>query len=242
MKLSKRLDIKPGPDETIDALLDGRLKVIQSRGGYRFSVDALFLADFVIVRAGDFLIDLGTGCGVIPLLLLLTTPLHHAVGIEIQPELACQASSNIMLNRLLGKMNILRADIRHPPLSPGTADVVTCNPPYRKPNTGRINPNASRAIARHEILVSLEDILATARYLLKAKGRFTTIYSAERLIDLLSQARRFNLEPKRLQVIYPDMKSSAKLVLVETVLEGNPGLEILPPILGQGKYAITAPA
>jgi tRNA1(Val) A37 N6-methylase TrmN6 len=138
-------------------------------------------------------------------------------------------------------MKILLADIRHPPLSPETADVVTCNPPYRKPESGRINPNSSRAIARHEILVSLEDILATARYLLKIKGRFTTVYPAERLIDLLSQSRRFNLEPKRLQVVYPDLHSSAKLVLVETVLEGNPGLEILPPILGQGKYSLTAP-
>lgn len=205
-------------------------------------MDALFLAEFVTMRSGDLLVDLGTGCGVIPLLLLLTTPLRYALGIEIQPELAQQALKNTRANGLSRKMEILLADIRRPPLSPERADVVTCNPPYRKPKSGRINPNACRAIARHEILVSLEDILVTARYLLKIKGRFTIIYPAERLIDLLGQARRFNLEPKRLQVVYPDLHSSAKLVLVETVLEGNPGLEILPPILGQGKYSIIAPA
>jgi tRNA1(Val) A37 N6-methylase TrmN6 len=139
-------------------------------------------------------------------------------------------------------MKILLADIRYPPLSPEAADIVICNPPYRKPNSGRINPDTSKAIARHEILVSLEEILKTARYLLKKKGRVAMIYPAERLTDLLSRSRQHALEPKRIQVVYPDLRSSAKLVLLEAVAGGNPGLEILPPILGQGNYSITAPA
>jgi tRNA1Val (adenine37-N6)-methyltransferase len=241
MKSSKFPDTKPGPDETIDALLGGRLQLIQSREGYRFSVDALFLAEFVTVKPGEFLVDLGTGCGVIPLILLLTTPLKQALGIEIQQNLACQASRNACLNGLSRQMKILQADIRHPPLSPGTADIVICNPPYRKADSGRINPNASRAVARHEILVSLEDLLTTARYLMRTKGKFAIVFPTERLTDLLSQSRRFRLEPKRVQVVYPDIHSSSKLVLVETVLEGNPGLEILPPILGQGKYSVISP-
>lgn len=241
MKSSRYPDTSPGPDETMDALLNGRLKIIQSRQGYRFSVDALFLAEFVMVRKGDFLIDLGTGCGIIPLFLLMTTPLKHATGIEIQPELVRQASRNALRNNLSRKMNILRGDIRRPPLLRGIADIVTCNPPYRKQNSGRINPDTSRAIARHEILVSLEHILAAASHVLKRRGRLAMVYSAERLIDLLSQSRRFGLEPKRLQVAYPDLHSSAKLVLMEAVLEGNPGLEILPPILDQGKYSIPSP-
>lgn len=227
--------------ETVDELLEGRLKLIQSREGYRFSVDALFLAEFVTVKPGDFLVDLGTGCGVIPLLLLATKPLKHAVGIEIQADLALQAWRNAAANDHFRQMDILRADIRHPPFFSGTADVVTCNPPYRKPDSGRINPNTSRAIARHEIFVSLEHILVAARHLLKKKGRFAMVYSAERLIDFLSQSRRFNLEPKRLQVVYPNLHSNAKLVLIEAVLGGNPGVRILPPILGQGKYSITSP-
>jgi len=241
MKSSRSSDIRPGPDETIDGLLDGRLQLIQSREGYRFSVDALFLAEFVTVKPGDFLVDLGTGCGVIPLTLLLTTPLRQALGIEIQRDLACQASRNTRLNGLSRKMKILQADIRHPPLSPRTADIVICNPPYRKADSGRINPNTSRAVARHEILLSLEDLLKTARYLMRMKGRFAIIFPAERLTDLLSCSRRFRLEPKRVQVVYPDLHSSSKLVLVETVLEGNPGLEILPPILGQGRYSVISP-
>lgn len=242
MKSSKFPETKPGPGETIDVLLDGRLRLIQSKEGYRFSVDALFLAEFVTVKHGDFLMDLGTGCGVIPLILLLATPLKHALGIEIQPYLAYQASRNASLNGLSRKMKVLLADIRNPPFSPGTADIIICNPPYRKANSGRINPNPSRAIARHEILVSLEDLLTTARYLMKRKGRFATIFPAERLTDLLTRSRGFKLEPKRVQVVYPDLHSSSKLVLVEAVLDGNPGLEILPPILGQGKYSITSPA
>jgi len=241
MKSSKFPDTKPGPDETVDALLGGRLQLIQSREDYRFSVDALFLAEFVTVKPGEFLVDLGTGCGVIPLILLLTTPLKQALGIEIQPSLACQASRNACLNGLSRKMKILQADIRHPPLSPKTADIVICNPPYRKANSGRINHNASRAVARHEILVSLGDLLTTARYLMRTKGRFAIVFPAERLTDLMSQSRRFNLEPKRVQVVYPDIHSNSKLVLVETVLEGNPGLEILPPILGQGKHSVISP-
>jgi tRNA1Val (adenine37-N6)-methyltransferase len=241
MKSSKSPDIRPGAEETIDGLLDGRLQLIQSREGYRFSVDALFLAEFATVKPGDFLVDLGTGCGVIPLILLLTTPLRQALGIEIQRDLACQASRNACLNGLSRKMKILQADIRHPPLSPRTADIVICNPPYRKADSGRINPNTSRAVARHEILVSLEDLLKTARYLMRIKGRFAIIFPAERLTDLLSCSRRFRLEPKRVQVVYPDLYSSSKLVLVETVLEGNPGLDILPPILGQGRYSVISP-
>ncbi len=230
------------PHETVDELLEGRLKLIQSREGYRFSVDALFLAEFVTVKPGDFLVDLGTGCGIIPLFLLATTPLKHALGIEIQADLARQAWRNATANDHSREMDILLADIRRPPLSSGTADVVTCNPPYRKSDSGRINPNTSRAIARHEIFVSLEHILAASSHVLKKKGRFAMVYSAERLIDFMSQSRRFNLEPKRLQVVYPNLHSNAKLVLIEAVLDGNPGVKILPPILGQGKYAITSPA
>jgi tRNA1Val (adenine37-N6)-methyltransferase len=242
MKSSNHPEERTTPHETVDELLEGRLKLIQSREGYRFSVDALFLAEFVTVKPGDFLVDLGTGCGVIPLLLLATKPLKHALGIEIQADLALQAWKNAAANDRSREMDILLGDIRHPPFVSGTADVVTCNPPYRKPDSGRINPNTSRAIARHEIFVSLEHILAAACHVLKKKGRFAMVYSAERLIDVMNQSRRFNLEPKRLQVVYPDLHSSAKIVLIEAVLDGNPGVKILPPILGQGKYSISSPA
>ncbi len=231
-----------GPDESVDAVLNGRLRLIQPKNGYRFSIDALLLAEFVSVKPGDVLVDLGTGCGVIPLALLLTRPLKYALGLEIQNELAGQASRNRVINGLSKKMEIVLGDIRHVPLSEKIADIVTCNPPYRKAHSGRINPDLSKAVARHEILASLEDILGTARRLLKRKGRLAMIYPSERLAHLITRCRLFNLEPKRLQIVYPSLNSSSKLVLMEASLGGRPGVEILQPIIGQGDRLIRIPS
>jgi len=223
-----------GPGESVDAVLNGRLKLIQSEKGYRFSMDALLLSEFVSVKPGDFLVDLGTGCGVIPMALLLTSPLKHALGLEIQQDLVSQASRNLVINGLSEKMEIIRGDIRRAPLSEKIADIVTCNPPYRKADSGRINPDFSKAVARHEILASLDDILGAAERLLRKKGRLAMIYPSERLTGLITRCRRFNLEPKRLQVVYPSLHSSSKLALMEAFLGGKPGLEVLRPIIGQG--------
>jgi tRNA1Val (adenine37-N6)-methyltransferase len=230
-----------GPGESLDAILNGRLRFIQPKKGYRFSMDALLLAEFVSVRPGDMLVDLGTGCGVIPLVLLLTSPLRCALGLEIQKDLAGQAARNLLINGLSGKMAIVLGDIRHAPLSEKTADIVTCNPPYRRAESGRINPDFSKAVARHEILASLDDILGTARRLLKRKGRLAMIYPAERLADLITRCRRFNLEPKKLQIVYPSLHSSAKLALMEALLGGQPGLDILEPVIGQGDPSLKTP-
>jgi len=226
------------PGESMDQFLDGRLQIIQSRNGYRFSIDAILLSEFVSIRTGDVVIDLGTGCGIVPLILLLTRPVSHVVGLEIQEELAFQAVRNVLLNRMGQKIDIVRGDIRYPPMAGASADVVVCNPPYRKNKSGRINPNPQRAIARHELLASIDDILRTAGYLLKKKGRFTLIYPAVRLADILIRLRQFNLEPKRIQLNYPSIDSDAKLVLIEATQGGRPGLEILPPLLGQGNFSI----
>lgn len=226
------------PGESVDQFLDGRLQIIQSRDGYRFSIDAILLSEFVSIRTGDVVIDLGTGCGIVPLILLLTRPVSHAVGLEIQEELAFQAVRNVLLNRMGQKIDIVRGDIRYPPMAGASADVVVCNPPYRKNKSGRINPNPQRAIARHELLASIDDILRTAGYLLKKKGRFTLIYPAVRLADILIRLRQFNLEPKRIQLNYPNIDSDAKLVLIEATQGGRPGLEVLPPLLGQGNFSI----
>ncbi len=239
MKLSRCLDAKLCSGETVDAFMDGRLKVIQSRTGYRFSIDAVLLAEFATIKAGDAIIDLGTGCGVIPLVLLLTRPVGYAVGIEVQADLAHQAIRNVSLNGFEEKMGIIRADLRQLPLREATADVVLCNPPYRKKTSGRINPDPRRAIARHEILLSLDDILHAARRLLKVKGRLAMIYPASRLVDILVRMRGFGLEPKRARIIYPGAASGAKLVLIEAFLGGRGALKILPPLFDQGEFSIT---
>ena len=223
--------------ETIDNFLDGRLRIIQSRQGYRFSVDALLLAEFVSIKSEDLVVDLGAGCGIISLILALKTETGFILGVELQKELAYQAKRNIVLNGLEKKIAIIQGDLRHLPMAPKSAHVVVCNPPYRQEKSGRINPDPSKAIARHEIKVSLDDILATGRILLKTGGRLALIYPANRLTEIFAKMRAQKLEPKRLQLIFPDSASHAKLAMIEGRLNGRSGLKILPPIFGQGGFS-----
>ena len=212
--------------------------MIQSRRGYRFSIDAVLLSQFATVRPGDTVIDLGTGCGIIGLILLLTRSVGSVFGLEIQPYLAELAARNVALNGFQNRMRVIVGDIRHPPFIPGTADLVICNPPYRKGPSGRINLDSEKAIARHELMVSLGEIIGTARDVLGAKGRLALIYPAVRLVDALSAMRSIGLEPKRMRVIYPRVDSDAKLVLIEATLKGRGGLRVLPPLMDQGDFSI----
>ncbi len=238
MKSSRSPDVELLPDESIDEFMDGRLKLIQSKTGYRFSIDAILLSQFVTIKRGDRIVDLGTGCGIIPLILLLTKPVGHTFGLEIQKDLADQAARNTVLNGYENRMGVILGDIKHPPFTPSSADVVTCNPPYRPKNSGRINPDLQRAIARHEMLASLDDILNAATRTLRAKGRLAMIYPAVRLVEVLVRMRGFNLEPKRIRVVYPGMESEAKLALIEASLGGRRGLTVLPPLFDQGDFSI----
>ena len=131
MNSSRSLNVRVNQDESIDDFMDGRVRLIQSRSGYRFSIDAILLSDFVTIKKGDLVVDLGTGCGIIPLILLRSKPVGFALGIEIQAELVDQAARNIFLNGVEDSMAVLQGDVRHPPFPPGSADVVVCNPPYR---------------------------------------------------------------------------------------------------------------
>jgi tRNA1Val (adenine37-N6)-methyltransferase len=238
MKSSRSPDVELLPDESIDEFMDGRLKLIQSKTGYRFSIDAILLSQFVTIKRGDRIVDLGTGCGIIPLILLLTKPVGHTFGLEIQKDLADQAARNTVLNGYENRMGVILGDIKHPPFAPSSADVVTCNPPYRPKNSGRINPDLQRAIARHEMLASLDDVLNAATRTLRAKGRLAMIYPAVRLVEVLVRMRGFNLEPKRIRIVYPGMDSEAKLALVEASLGGRRGLKVLPPLFDQGDLSI----
>jgi len=231
-------DVRLRPGESVDLFMNGKLMLIQSEDGYRFSIDAVFLAEFVTIRTGDVVIDLGTGCGIIPMILLLTKPVGHVFGLEIQAELADQAARNAAINGFEDKMEVILGDIKHHSIKKKSADVVICNPPYRKIKSGRINPDLRRAIARHELLASVDDILQSARDILRKKGRMAMVYPAERLVDILARMRRFNLEPKKIQINHPDLQSDAKLALIEASLGGKPGLEILSPLIGQGNFSI----
>ncbi len=240
MKSSRSHEVKLRPDETLDEFLDGRLRLIQSAKGYRFSIDAVLLAQFVTVKPRDVVVDLGSGCGIISLLLLLEKPGARVVAMEIQGDLADQTVRNAALNGVADRMGVLLADLRQVPFRKPLADVVVCNPPFRRPGSGRVNPDRQRAIARHEIMASLQDILGAANAVLKPRGRVALIYPAGRLVELVVRMRAFDLEPKRIQVVYPSMEGESKLVLVEGARGGKGGVKVLPPLIDQGEFSIVS--
>ena len=227
---------------TTDAFFDGKLHIKQEASGYRFSLDAVLLAWHASPRADDRLLDLGTGCGVIPLILAYRHPDIIAFGIEIQEDLAELAILNVNANHMQDKITVLRQDMRYlkPDMIGGPVDLIVCNPPYRKPNSGRINPDAQRAIARHELKVSLADVLQTVRRMLQTAGRFVTIYTAERFVELLSQMRMEGIEPKFMRSIHSQLDTEAKLILVDGVKGARPGIRLGPPLIiydANGEYS-----
>ena len=217
---------------TSDAFFGGRLNIAQSRLGYRFSIDAVILAHFVRLRGAERVLDLGTGCGIIPLMLAFRHPRVRVWGVEIQAELAALAAANVAANRMGDRITVIADDMRHLTAiaTGGVMDVVVCNPPFRRAGTGRLNPSGQRAVARHEIGIGLPDILKVARRMVKTRGRLVVIQAAERLGELVWHLRSVGIEPKRLRAVHPDGRRAAKLVLVEGRPGGGPGLTIMPPL------------
>lgn len=226
--------LKPatGANETVDGLFEGRLSVIQSRTGYRFSLDALLLARFASVPRSGRLIDLGTGNGVVALILAMLHPALEVAGLEIQAEMAARAARSAALNGLGGRVSIVEGDVRAAgTLFPAASfDAAVANPPYRLLASGRINPDQEKKVARHEIKASLGDFLRAGDHLLKAGGKMALIYPARRMIDLLSAMRSGGLEPKRARMVHSYAGSGASLVLVEGVKGGRAELAIMPPL------------
>ena len=218
---------------TTDSFFNGRIKVKQNRDGYRFSIDAVLLAYQAAPRSGDKVIDLGAGCGIISLIMAYRRPDITVTAVEVQEELTQLAISNVKNNHLQDRIAVLGADMRvmKPDMIAGPADLVVCNPPYRRPGSGRINPDNQRAVARHELKADLRDVIVASRRILKTAGRFVTIYTAERTADILCQMRTDGIEPKCLRTIHGDPGSEAKLILVEGIKGGNPGLKIAPPLI-----------
>jgi tRNA1Val (adenine37-N6)-methyltransferase len=237
------MDFLPSSNETLDTLLNGSLQILQRKKGYRFSVDAALLSQFIRIRKDEKVIDLGTGCGVLPLLLSQTTKAHSFVGVEIQKGLAELARKNVVLNHLDHRISILHKDLRklREFFLPGSFHVVLSNPPYRKYRTGRVNPSVEKAIARHEIKGTLEDSISIASYLLPPKGRCYLIFPALRTVDLLVTLRSKKLEPKRLQFVYPRIEEDAKFILVESLKASGVELKIMEPLILHGDRVASLP-
>lgn len=210
----------------------GELRLNQPRHGYRFSQDALLLADFVELPPAARVVDLGTGCGVVALRLARKTRCERILGIEIQPELAHLAHENACLNGLGSRVEIICQDMRSLTRQQlgGAVDTVVSNPPFRQLLSGRLNPDIQNAIAHHELKITLAELVATARELLSDGGRLVLIYTSDRLVDLLAGMRRQAIEPKRLQVVHASRGREAQRVLVEGVKKGRNGLTVLPPL------------
>ncbi|MBW2432869.1 MAG: tRNA1(Val) (adenine(37)-N6)-methyltransferase [Deltaproteobacteria bacterium] len=219
--------------QTTGTFFDGKLLVKQDPSGYRFSIDAILLASYARPRAKERVLDLGTGCGIIPLILAYRHPNITAIGIEIQKELAQMAIANVEANLLQNQIRVLCQDMRR--LKPddigGPVDLVVCNPPFHKPESGRVNPDRQRAIARHELKINLADILKTAKRMLRTAGRFVTIYTAERLTDLFVQMRAHGIEPKSMRAVHGQLASEARLILISGTKGAQPGTRLQPPVV-----------
>lgn len=218
---------------TTDTFYNGRVSIKQGRMGYRFSIDAVLLAGLAAVHPGDRVIDLGTGCGVVSMLLAYRYPDIKLYGVELQQALANIAKDNVSANHMQNRITILPADMKTLTAKTvgGPVDMVISNPPYRKPGSGRINPDSQKALARHEIHVTLNDVVGTARRLLKTAGRFVVVYPAERLSDILTHMCSAGIEPKWLCMIHSGRKTPAKLMVIEGVRGGRPGIQIAPPLI-----------
>lgn len=220
-------------DAELHELFDGRLKLYQPARGYRFSIDSLVLAAFARCRCSGAVADLGTGCGVLPVLLARREGISRILGIELQPELADLARRNSLLNACRDKITIACGDVRQPAAlaAPESFDSVVSNPPFYPAGSGRVNPAAQKAAARHELHGTLEDFMAAASFLLKRGGRCALVYSAGRLADLVAAMRKKKLEPKALRFVHARAEEPAGMVLAEAVKGAGPEMKVEPPLV-----------
>jgi tRNA1Val (adenine37-N6)-methyltransferase len=219
-----------GMETTLDGIRD--LKLYQNKNGYRFSVDALLLYSFINVRHVKEIIDLGTGSGIIGLLLARKYIGADVTLVELQKSLYQLAEKNTLLNGLGDRVKVVLSDIRHigKMKQPMSCDLAVSNPPFRKLVSGRISAAEEKAVARHEIRLKLPELAESASYLLKARGRFFMIFHPERILEVFDSLRQRRLEPKRIRFVHNDSNSGSKIVLVEAVKEGRAGLKIEKPL------------
>jgi len=220
---------------TVKTSLDGMrdIKIFQNTQGYRFSVDALLLYSFVSMKYAREIADLGAGSGIIGLLLARKYAEARVLLVELQESLYRLAERNIALNGLEERVNALLTDVRHLDAAcpPETYDLVVSNPPFRKASSGRLSQGEEKAVARHELRLRLPELAKSASYLLKARGRFCMMFHPERLIEIIDTFREAKLEPKRIRFVHNDVRAVSKMVLVEAVKEGKPGLKVEKPLV-----------
>ena len=226
--------IKLHPGERLDDLQLKGLQIIQDPKRFCFGMDAVLLSDFAKVRTGEKVLDLGTGTGILPILLAGKTKGQHFTGLEIQPESAEMARRSVAYNHLEEKIEIVTGDIKEAGrlFQPAFFDVITVNPPYMADQCGIQNPQDAKAIARHEILCNLEDIFRESKKLLpEGKGRFYMVHRPVRLAEILLKMSQSHIEPKRIQLVHPYVDKEPVMVLIEGRSGARPGVRIEPPLI-----------
>ncbi len=218
-----------------------QFKIIQRKDMFNFSLDTVLLANFCTISKNiKMIVDFGTNNAAIPMLLSMRCN-GQIEGVEIQKEACDIANKNIELNQLTHQVKIINQDIKDYVKVHKQVDLVVCNPPFFKiGEKSNLNENRYLQIARHEIKINLEEIIASAAKILKVKGRFAIVHRTERMIEIIELMKKYNLEPKKIQYIYPKQNKESNIILIEAMFHGNPGVKILPPIIAHeenGNYS-----
>ena len=218
--------------ETLDDLQLKDICIIQKREGFRFGIDAVLLANFAKVKKKHKVMDLCTGTGIVPFIIKGKKEPEKIVGLEIQNKFVEMANRSIKINGFNDTMEFLHGDLKDKELlkSIGRFDVVTVNPPYKLEKSGIVNPNDKYAIARHEVMCNLDNVIEACRIVLKDNGRLYMVHRPERLADIFCIMRKYKIEPKRVQMVHPNTKKPANILLVEGQRDGGAYLKWEPPI------------
>lgn len=224
-------NLKPG--ERLDDLNRNGYQIIQDKNRFCFGMDAVLLSGFAHVKPGETVLDLGTGTGIIPILLEAKTRGEHFTGLEIQPDSADMAARSVTLNGLSDRINIVTGDIKDASNIFGASsfDVITTNPPYMIGQHGLKNPDEAKAIARHEVLCTLEDIMRESARILKQGGHFFMVHRPFRLAEIICMMHDFGIEPKRMQLVYPFVDKEPNMVLLEGCRGGKSRMSVERPLI-----------
>lgn len=229
------------PNERLDELHRNGYKIIQNPERFCFGMDAVLLSGFASALEGDTVLDLGTGTGIIPILMAAKTPAGHLTGLEIQEESADMARRSVAYNDLEDRIDIVTGDIKDASRLFGASsfDVITTNPPYMIADHGLVNPDEAKAVARHEIKCTLEDVISRSAKVLKPGGRFFMVHRPFRLSEIFTLMSAYKLEPKRMRMVYPYADAEPNMVLIEGNRGGKPRLSVEKPLIvykERGKY------
>lgn len=218
--------------ESLDDLQNGYF-IIQSEEGFRYGIDAVLLSGFARVKPGEKVLDMGTGTGILPILLAAKTEGESFTGLEIQEKSAEMAGRSVAYNHLEGRVRIVTGDIKEAGaiFGPASFDVVVSNPPYMTGSHGLVNPNEAKAVARHEVLCTLEDLVRETAAVLTSRGRFYLVHRPFRLAEIMGMLMKYRLEPKRMRLVYPYVDKEPNMVLLEACKGGNPRIQVERPLI-----------